>query len=823
MRLRWFLFLIFPLLTHSQEWPQGNEEESHFLRRIADFWQEGEYSIAKSQMEEFLQSHPESAFTDILSAALGDLHLREKNFSAALSCYAKVQSSEWTERIFLSRMQCLYEMQWYATLADECESYLQKEAPAEKLQATYFLAISLYQQCLNAVKDPETLQKLALRAKVPFEKLLESELSGEAAQAFAHLCCILKDFPRAAHIYEGLATQDPEGAEELLFQAGLIYAEYDKERAIGTFAQIHAMGQKRSQEAAFNQFVLLHDLGRHEELAQMKTELLADIPADKQSMAHLFLGKSFLAMKQYGEATKELLMYVQETPTETALNLLLETASAEGNLSAVDLAIAKWREHFPSSGELPKAFFARAHVLKKQEKRSEARAELEKLLGEFSTFPDRSDALFELAHLEHQDLLWEGCRASSEQFLSEFPTSPLAPFAARYLLSSGAHLNQKQQFIADIQKWGALPAFSDQERDTWQFFAAKALFDLGESSLATESLASLVQRDFPERKDALLLLALCHREDPRFCSLAEEALTQGTSLMEPRQVHILLFNAYLAQHALEEASNHLYAAFEAKAPIQATNLLWLADQYQQRLEKKGDLFLAQRTATILEKVLQEDPSEEVFCQLAKSYLLLSRPQDAKALLEPFDEPQKETKRLLAESYLRTGQEERGETLLDEILKQSANVRSKTTAAACLQSARLKLNKQRPQALAQLKDLVLQKTLANEPIHLEAALDYIDAQEEKKLTLLKKIKADFEGQEDLLSKDYHAARKALPEKDLIYQAYMQWMESEILSFSMQKELQAKAKHLLLQIVQTGAPEPLLDRVTARLKTHEDSQP
>ncbi len=823
MRLRWFLFLIFPLLTYSQEWPQGDEEESHFLRRIADFWQEGEYSIAKNQMEEFLQSHPESAFADVLSATLGDLHLREKNFSAALSCYAKVASSEWTERIFLSRMQCLYEMQWYATLADECEAYLQKEAPAEKLQATYFLAISLYQQCLNAVKDPEALQKLALRAQVPFEALLESELSGEVAQAFAHLCCVLKEFPRAAQIYAELAAQDPEGSEELLFQAGLIQAEYDKEQAIGTFAKIHAMGQKRSQEAAFNQFVLLHDLGRHEELAQMKTELLADIPADKQSMAHLFLGKSFLAMKQYGEATKELLAYVQETPTEVALHQLLEAACAEENLSAVNVAIEKWRDRFSSSTALPKALFARAHVLKKQGKRSEARAELEKLLGEFSAFPDRSDALFELAHLEHQDLLWEGCRARSEQFLSEFSSSPLAPFAARYLLSSGAHLSQKEQFIADIQKWGTLPAFSDQERDTWQFFAAKALFDLGELTPATETLTPLVTREFPERKEALLLLALCNREDPLFCSRAEEALVQGATLMEPRQVHILLFNAYLAQHALEAASAHLYAAFEAKAPIQAMNLLWLAGQYQERLEKKGDLFLAQRTVTILEKVLQEEPSEEVSCQLAKSYLLLSRPQDAKALLEPFDEPQKETRRLLAESYLRTGQEERGETLLDEIIKQSANVRSKTTAAACLQSARLKLHKQRPQALAQLKDLVLQKTLPNEPIHLEAALEYIDAGREKRLPLLRKIKADFESESDLLSKDYHAARKALPEKDLIYQAYMQWMESEILSLSLEKELQAKAKHLLLQIVQTGAPEPLLDRVTARLKIHEDSQP
>src|SRR5579872_3782878 len=108
MRLCWIFLLIGPLL-YSVE----GDDEALFLRRIADFWQEGEYQIAKSQMEEFIVEYPESPFSDALCSALGDLFLREKNYSNALNYYAQVQSPEFVQRVFLNRMQCLYEMQWY--------------------------------------------------------------------------------------------------------------------------------------------------------------------------------------------------------------------------------------------------------------------------------------------------------------------------------------------------------------------------------------------------------------------------------------------------------------------------------------------------------------------------------------------------------------------------------------------------------------------------------------------------------------------------------------------------------------------------------------
>lgn len=201
MRFCWVILFVVPLLGQAE-----SEAEALSLRRIAEFWQEGEVQIAKGQIEEFIAQFPTSSHAEALSAALGDLFLREKNFSKALDYYARLESPELMEQTFLNRLQCLYEMQWYATLTEACEARLEK---GPDLHTTYFLAISLYRQCLNAAKDPEALQQLAERAKPHFEALAQSNLNEEVAQAYAHLCCILKDFSKASELYQTLAQKKP--------------------------------------------------------------------------------------------------------------------------------------------------------------------------------------------------------------------------------------------------------------------------------------------------------------------------------------------------------------------------------------------------------------------------------------------------------------------------------------------------------------------------------------------------------------------------------------------------------------------------------------
>ncbi len=824
MPRRWLLFLIAPLLLVA-----GSEEEDLFLRRIADFWQEGEYQIAKSQMEEFIAEYPESPFTEVLCAALGDLFLREKNHAQALTYYSQIQTSEFYHRVFLSRMQCLYEMQWYATLADECESYLEQ---GPNLHATYFLAIALYHQCLNAAKEPETLRKLAERARPHFETLSQSELSDEVAQGFAHLCYLLKDFSKASELYLNLAQKNPDLQEEMLFQVALIQSEYDKEQAIQTFAQIAQLGQKRAKEATYNRLVLSFETGRYEDVIEKNP--LDEIPAERRGTAHLFLGRSWLHLKKYPEAIQELKAAAQELsaePLHTALLSLLEAAYQGNDLPSLDPAIAQLAALNPQDPELPKAYFSRAQILKKTERLTEAQQQLDQILTQFPQFPQQAQVQFELAHLDYKTKSWASCYDRCRAFLAQFPRHELAPFAWRYWISAAAERAAeqpalKQHLVADLETFLTQP-LAEEEKNEWQLLLAKSYYELQQYDRAVRAI--------PERAspNGRLLRALCYRDGEkdlaRFCELAENALAEGAHWVSPAEIQVSLFNAYIELAQMEKAADHLYAAFEAKADIKKENLLWLADLYDQRLTKEERPFvLANRMILLLTQCKAALHSYK----LAKAYSILGRIDEAIALLETLSNPESDAQLLLAECWAKKGVIEKASQLFDAIVSAAPAARSPFSASAALQSARLKLGVDRPdliQVAKQLKNLVIQKNLLNEPIHLEAALDYIDLQAKadaaKRLSLLNKTKWDFERTDDLLSKDYHAARTRLPEKDQIYRAYMQLIDAEIfaaqakLDLAHQKDLQAKSKDLLLQIVKEPTALALRERAQLLLKNVE----
>jgi len=881
------LFLYLPLFAEKNFylWNENettNEEEVLFLRRIADFWQEGEYEIVKKQMEGFLQTFPSSTFADPLSAAIGDLLLREKNYKAALDYYSKLNSTELIEKTFLNRMQCLYYLEWYATLADECEAQLQKQLDSElALKTTYYLAISLYHQCLNAQKDPQISQKLAQRAEPYFETLLKSGLSHETAQAFAHLCCILKDFPKAADIYLKLTKSEPENEEEMLFQAALIQAEFDKPQALESFRMLSEKKGNRSQEAAYNEMVLLFDTGKHEELLNRKETFLNEIPLDKKKMAYLFLGRSALNLKKYDQAASELKSFIQETPTheldslQSSLASLIEASFECNDLKGMDLALTKLSEINPTHRDLAKGRFTRALLLKKLSSLKEAKQELANLLAEIPQFPLRPQALFELAHLEYQARNWEYCHNYSQIFIEECPNSELAPFAWRYLVSSSTALASEKQEKRELKESAIYDLknllkqenmFSEPEKNHWQFVLSKAYFDLGYFEEAIFYLSYLIKEEsyFSQQPNAYLLLALCYREAKEdllsFCSLAETAIEKKADLMELGSLHIALFNAYLSRanqepNLLEMAAKHLYHAFEQKVPINEENLVWLSAYYDEQLEKDSThILLAEKSASIYSYLLNHLDSsktrgeDSILYKLAKLYSVMEKTEEQIALLHqlldnhPNSEYKIEAQFLLAEGYAAIGNKTTATALYDLVSQTAPPLRSPVSAKAHLQGARLHLSnileKKLPldhpetiQTLSTLKDLILQKTLLNEPIHLEAALEYVHLKEildpqsmGKKTSLLKKLKADFESDEDLLSKDYHLAKEKFPEKEKIYRGYITLLDAEIFlsiaqssaNISEQKELQAKGKDLLLEIIKEKAHPALVSRATSRLQ-------
>lgn len=92
-----------------------------------------------------------------------------------------------------------------------------------------------------------------------------------------------------------------------------------------------------------------------------------------------------------------------------------------------------------------------------------------------------------------------------------------------------------------------------------------------------------------------------------------------------------------------------------------------------------------------------------------------------------------------------------------------------------------------QVLNLLKELQIRKALQQEPIHLEAAIDYAairsslappEKQLEQMRFLLARAKQDFTSKEDVSSKDYHLGRELHPNQGLVYEAYLMLIDADL---------------------------------------------
>jgi hypothetical protein len=378
--------------------------------------------------------------------------------------------------------------------------------------------------------------------------------------------------------------------------------------------------------------------------------------------------------------------------------------------------------------------------------------------------------------------------------------------------------------------------------------------------------------DFPQRANAILLLALCYRDGisdvDRFCARAEEALAMNADLLNEASTRIALFNGYLAKNpqSVDLAAQHLYQASQ-KTNIEPDNLRWLSDYYfaKSACDHQDSPVFLQRSFDALSQLLtnskinihsldeQTLSFESAVVRLADLQGRLGQTLQQMELLQSLKrqyaahpswawKKESETDLLLGMNYKESGQTDLALPLFDGILAKSPSMRSPASAAASLQSARIRLKqlKQKnlscedPDALkilTQLKTLILQKSLPNEPIHLDAAIEYVDFQAgfetdaksvEKRLALLTKMKTDFESSNDLLSCDYQNNRKILPEKDRLLTAYMDFVDAEILFChsklaqepSDRYQYQQKAKKSL----ETIAAKPINDFIALKAREH-----
>jgi hypothetical protein len=591
-------------------------------------------------------------------------------------------------------------------------------------------------------------------------------------------------------------------------------------------------------------------------------------------------------LKNYGDAITELKSFLTRPFSADADSIrsgaicLMEAAHEASELDSLNLALTKLSEIDPLDSQIAKGRFLQALLLKNSGHLEKAYQKIEDLLATFPDFPDRPSAIFELVDLEYRSRAWEKCRERSLSFLNQFPSNTLSISAWRYLAAASSHLAAEHpeskdllnQRLADLQALlESESAFSPSEINDWKFYLAESYFNLNKYEDAWKRLEPLIAEDIPfsQAANAHLLLGLCYRDGkedlPLFCKLAEAAISKNQNLISKGNLHISLFNAYLElsknqPEFIEKSAEHLYGAFLEKADITKENLLWLGEWYFAQCEERENPLFVQRAFLILEELVATS-SDPIFLEgpsykLGKLHALTGDTKGQIVALEKLNalyqehlstqwKWEKETYLALALGYKANGEEEKALSFFDAIIRENPPIQSETLAKAYFEKNCLRAERLQKWSLediefiaiaAQFKDLSLLRRLDYEPIHLEAALEYVHLLEktatdpiEKRLFLLEKTKKDFESKGDLLSQDYHQARMQLPLKNLIFEGYMRFIDAEILMAKAaisqesdeQKELQAKAKDLLLQIKSEKAHPKLLARVFLQLQSTDAS--
>src|SRR5579872_2427616 len=116
--------LSMPLTMSLTSTKTTSPKEALQLRRIAEFWKEGDYSAAKTQILDLLERYPDSGAKQQLYTMLGDLYFFENSYEDATSAYGKIHEKELKKKIQLNYLKSLFALNRFADVIKEAAQEL---------------------------------------------------------------------------------------------------------------------------------------------------------------------------------------------------------------------------------------------------------------------------------------------------------------------------------------------------------------------------------------------------------------------------------------------------------------------------------------------------------------------------------------------------------------------------------------------------------------------------------------------------------------------------------------------------------------------------
>jgi hypothetical protein len=771
------------------------EEEALFVRRVLELWKDEDYGILEGQLKNYLTIRPHTPFRDFFLLLIGDTALKNKNFADAIAYYSNIKDPALKEEALAKRWQVFYQMGEYVQL------YRETSASPFPLtdEGVFFFAEAAFREALSLLKisgHEEQVISLFSEAIPAYETLLTKPVyASHAKLALAEIHRHLNRPQQAARLYMELAEEEEN--PEILFHAAGLLLQCDKEKAEHLFKSLASGPASRASEAAYQWLLLLAEREEWDTIEQEREVFTSKLSFERLPTCYFYLGMHNFKKKKYDQATSDLEKCIDSSLPrlyeKKAFMTLLLAACELQRWEVCEKAYQKIYMRFPEIAA--EASFILGSAYQKGGQGSFALQLFERVIYGFpgSDFAEKS--AWEKIRL----LISEKKLAAAHSMILEYLTtyqdtfrrSDILKLAVDVSLAQLSETNVFDQLAADLERGLQERVYSQQEKREKEHLLAKTYLKLGKKQLALELLLAI------EDPDPLILTHCYLEEDVDY----EKIIIYGEKALQlyPKEhsLHLHLFNAYLAlsketkeKDFTQKAAEHLESSIKF-FPISMENRLWLARYYA-----KED---PMRAIPLLESILENPTSFKKFDNegilLATLYQMYYRLEDAETLLNRIVALQQKTaleaELRLAEIFIEKGEPTRADSLFEK-LEQSAI--PLIACNACLQRARLDFPSEPEKNLKKLHDLAARKSLVYEPVHLEAALEYAERkasllpkneQAECLLSLLEEVKASFTQQDDILSKDYHAARAYHPEKDLIYQAYMRYIDARI--FILQAQL------------------------------------
>lgn len=598
--------------TFAADTSYSSDEEAFLIRRIAEFWKDGDYGIVKSQIHDFVRKYPKSSLNDYLQGILGDLHLQENHFDLALASYNTINDPSVHEKIILNKLQCHYELNEYEKIFKEGERYLyhsSQDFDERKNEFRFLMAEGYFRHSLTV--DSESYAKeLVSKAEPFYEQLLSSEYGEVSSFALAEVYRILKQNEKGTALYLSLAKKYPDKRESLLFNAGLLQANLDKNAAIDIFNQVVSLNGSRSGDAAYNRLLLYFQTKQYEDVISNHRLVYAHVPAEQLAVYNFIVGKSFYALQDYESATTPLEKYLieQKQPSDQfkdALLIQMTCAKHTNNEPLFDKALERFRGAYPNDDELAKAFFMHAMILKNEGELAKAEEKLEVIFNKYGKFEDPESLLYEYAIVTHQNEKYSLSYDLFRKFLSSYSNSERSQSAWRHFLSCCLHLSKQESeanssysksvFLSDLQKVLTHDnGLNKEELREYRLLYAKLAYEQGYYSEGLDNLRSYV-KDYAGHEslaEAHLLTALSLNKLggklEEFCEHLELAMNLNPDLYDTASVHLQLYNAYITRAEqssskdvlMEKAAHYLYCALQdGSQPVKLENQLWLSGHY----------------------------------------------------------------------------------------------------------------------------------------------------------------------------------------------------------------------------------------------------